>query len=46
LAAYKGLYFHPHHNWFISNALDFNDLDQAIDLAGQVMIQLRDFEKS
>jgi len=46
LAAGKGLYFHPHHNWFISNALDYNDLDQAIDLAAQAMIELRDFEKS
>lgn len=46
LSASKGLYFHPHHNWFISNALDYNDLDQAIDLTHQAMIELREFEEN
>ena len=32
-AAAEGLYFHPHHNWFISNALSYEDLDQAIFIA-------------
>ena len=32
-AAAEGLYFHPHHNWFISNALSYEDLDQALFIA-------------
>jgi glutamate-1-semialdehyde 2,1-aminomutase len=40
IAAGKGLYFHPHHNWFISNAHEQNDLDEAIDLAGEAMSEL------
>ena len=40
IAAGKGLYFHPHHNWFISNAHEKNDLDEAIELAGEAMSEL------
>ena len=40
IAAGKGLYFHPHHNWFISNAHGQNDLDEAIELAGEAMRDL------
>ena len=41
LAAGKGLYFHPHHNWFISNAMEYTDLDLALELAGQAMNELQ-----
>ena len=41
LAAGKGLYFHPHHNWFISNAMEYTDLDLALELAGQAMNELK-----
>ncbi|MEK9772205.1 MAG: aminotransferase class III-fold pyridoxal phosphate-dependent enzyme [Opitutae bacterium] len=33
IAASYGLYFHPHHNWFISNAMNDQDLEQAILLS-------------
>ena len=41
LAAGKGLYFHPHHNWFISNAMEYTDLDLTLELAGQAMNELK-----
>jgi glutamate-1-semialdehyde 2,1-aminomutase len=46
IAAGKGLYFHPHHNWFISNAHSKADLDLAIDLADQAMCQMVNIENS
>ena len=30
LCAEEGLYFHPHHNWFISNAHTFESIDNSI----------------
>jgi hypothetical protein len=36
------VYFHPHHNWFISNAHERVDLDHAIDVAGESMKELVD----
>lgn len=32
IASNKGLFFHPHHNWFISNAHDKNSLESALTL--------------
>jgi len=32
-AAQEGLFFHPYHNWFISDALSIDDLEQALVLA-------------
>lgn len=46
LSAKQGLYFHPHHNWFISNALEYGDLDLTLELAGYAMKELVDFERS
>ena len=46
IAAHKGLYFHPHHNWFISNAHSIADLDLALDLADQAMCELLKLENS
>ena len=43
-AAKRCLYFHPHHNWFISNAHEYSDLDQALELADEAMKELREFE--
>ena len=39
IAASFGLYFHPHHNWFISDAMTNNDLEQAISLSAQAFQQ-------
>ena len=36
----RGLYFHPHHNWFISNAHSKDDLDYAVEIAGESMKEL------
>jgi glutamate-1-semialdehyde 2,1-aminomutase len=33
IASKYGLFFHPHHNWFISNAHDQTSLDKALALA-------------
>ena len=33
VASAQGLFFHPHHNWFISNAHDKGTLDNALSLA-------------
>ena len=30
LAAQEGLFFHPHHNWFISNALDIEMISETL----------------
>lgn len=46
IAADKGLYFHPHHNWFISNSHSIADLDLALDLADQAMCELLKLENS
>lgn len=46
LAASKGLYFHPHHNWFISNAHTIADLDSAIEIADQAMKEFSESENS
>ena len=33
-----GLYFHPHHNWFISNSMQVADLEEAVELChGEAM---------
>ena len=41
IASSHGLYFHPHHNWFISNAMSNEDLAQAIYLAGKAFEQYK-----
>jgi glutamate-1-semialdehyde 2,1-aminomutase len=45
-AAKRCLYFHPHHNWFISNAHEYSDLDQALELADQAMKDLSEFQRT
>ena len=45
-AAKRKLYFHPHHNWFISNAHQYSDLDQVLELADEAMDELKEFEHS
>ena len=39
IAASYGLYFHPHHNWFISNSMTDSDIDEAISLSKIVFEQ-------
>ena len=46
IAAGKGLYFHPHHNWFVSNSHSIADLDLALDLADEAMNELLHLENS
>lgn len=41
LASEKGLYFHPHHNWFISDAHDQDSLEKSLQLAGNAFEELR-----
>ena len=41
LSANRGLYFHPHHNWFISNSMQVADLEEAVELAGEAMNALK-----
>ena len=36
IACSYGLYFHPHHNWFVSNAMTEKDLNDAISLSRKV----------
>ena len=38
--AEKGLFFHPHHNWFLSNAHDTESIDQAIAVADKALEQM------
>ena len=33
LASKQGLFFHPHHNWFISDAHDQQSMEQSLNLA-------------
>jgi glutamate-1-semialdehyde 2,1-aminomutase len=33
-AAKQGVFFHPHHNWFVCAALTDEDLQQTLDVAG------------
>jgi glutamate-1-semialdehyde 2,1-aminomutase len=40
LASKQGLYFHPHHNWFISDAHDQESLKKSLELAGRAFEEL------
>lgn len=40
LASKQGLYFHPHHNWFISDAHDQKSLERALELTGRAFEEL------
>ena len=37
LAAKHGLYFHPHHNWFISDAMTEKEINQSLSLSEKVI---------
>lgn len=37
IAAAYGLYFHPHHNWFISNAMNDDDMEHAEVLSNKAL---------
>ncbi len=39
IATTYGLYFHPHHNWFISDAMTDDDLEQAVKLTHKAFEQ-------
>ena len=41
LASKKGLFFHPHHNWFISNAHDQDSLKEALRLAKECFEEMK-----
>ena len=38
--AEEGLYFHPHHNWFISNSHTIESLDLALQKASEALAKL------
>ena len=40
LCAMKGLFFHPHHNWFLCGSHDDATIDQAIEIASGAFSQL------
>ena len=40
LCAGEGLYFHPHHNWFISNSHSYESLDLAIERTSRALEKL------
>lgn len=42
LAAAEGLFFHPHHNWFISNAHNDDSLSKALNQVDRFMPMLRE----
>lgn len=37
LCADEGIYFHPHHNWFVGNAHDSSSIDEAVSIATKVL---------
>ena len=39
-ASNKGLFFHPHHNWFISNAHDKSSLESALSLVTETFHEM------
>jgi glutamate-1-semialdehyde 2,1-aminomutase len=42
IASTRGLFFHPHHNWFISNAHNQDSLDNALSLARDCFKEMKD----
>ncbi|MEC8790852.1 MAG: hypothetical protein VXX29_06445, partial [Verrucomicrobiota bacterium] len=42
MAAGEGLFFHPHHNWFISNALDNESISHALSLVEKVFERMKE----
>ena len=40
LCAQDGVFFHPHHNWFLCGAHDEGVIDQALGVAGNAMEEL------
>jgi len=41
IAASKGLYFHPYHNWFISDAMNDQDFKQVLALCQKVFEEFK-----
>mgnify|MGYP001164894900 CR=1 FL=1 len=46
LCAEDRIYFHPHHNWFLSNAHDSESIEQAIAVAEKALIRMSEEEDS
>ena len=46
LCADEDIYFHPHHNWFLSNAHDTESIDQAIAVADKALSRMSEEEAS
>jgi len=42
LCAEEGIYFHPHHNWFLGNAHDDESINRAIGVAEKAMDRMSD----
>ena len=43
IAASEGLFYHPHHNWFISDAHNTESLSSAVSETEKVFCRLREF---
>lgn len=41
IATKYGLYFHPHHNWFISDAMTENDITESLSLSEKVFSEYK-----
>jgi glutamate-1-semialdehyde 2,1-aminomutase len=46
LCAEEGIYFHPHHNWFLSNAHDAESIEQAIAIADKALDRMSEEDGS
>jgi glutamate-1-semialdehyde 2,1-aminomutase len=44
ICAEEGIYFHPHHNWFLGNAHDSESIDQAICVADRALERMSEEE--
>ncbi len=44
--AEEGIYFHPHHNWFLGNAHDSESIEKAIHVAGRAFERMSEEERT
>ena len=43
-ATKRGVYFHPYHNWFISVAHTYRDIEETIDVADTAFLEIKSME--
>ena len=37
----RGVFFHPHHNWFLSAALEREDIEKSINVADEAFKEVK-----